>query len=147
MVIGKFITLATSNPPSNTTLTLSLMISLVPREYDAELYRWVEMNRYQYKKFVQKKYPCSMTPERIELLEKVEFVWSARDAAWLERFQELEEFIHANGPGLMPPVKTHASLRSWLNRQLKLYEERLEGKSVSLTKDRTEALKRLGFLL
>jgi len=90
---------------------------------------------------------CSMTPKRVELLEKIEFVWDARDATWQENFRELHEFVEVNGRGIMPPKKTHAALRSWLRYQRKLYREKCKGKEVSLTDDRITALRRLGFVL
>lgn len=123
----------------------SLLNSLVTRD-DEELCRWVEMNRYQYKKMKDGRHPCSMTQERVELLEKLDFCWDAREAAWMERFSELEEFVNVNGRGQVPPVKTHGSLRNWLRRQIKLYDEMKEGKKVSLTEERISKLKRLGFL-
>jgi len=119
---------------------------MVPPEYE-ELNRWVEMNRYHYRKMKDGRHPCSMTPERVEMLEKIDgFVWYARDAVWYERLAELEEYVTVNGLGHLPPVKTHGSLRSWLRRQIKLWNEKMEGKQVSLTEERISALKRLGFL-
>ena len=121
-------------------------LSLVPQTGN-ELSTWVRMNREQYHRMVQKKEPWSMTPERVKLLEKIEFVWDAREAAWQERFQELEEFVKVNGRGCMPPKKTHASLLQWLKYQKKLYREKCKGKEVSLTEKRIADLKRLGFIL
>lgn len=88
-----------------------------------------------------------MTRERIELLEKLDFCWDARDAAWMERYSELKEFVDVNGLGQIPPFKTHASLRNWLRRQIKLHDEMKEGKEVSLTEERISKLRRLGFLV
>ena len=121
-------------------------VSLVSPDY-GELYRWVEMNRYQYKKMKEGRRPCSMTLQRVELLEEIDFVWDARDAAWYGRLRELEEYVHVNGLGQLPPVKTHGSLRHWLRRQVQLYDEKKDGEQVSLTEERIAQLKRLGFLL
>jgi len=88
-----------------------------------------------------------MTLERVDLLNKLEFCWDAREAAWLERFSELKEFVDINGIGQMPPYKTHKSLRLWLGRQIKLYNERQDGKEAPLTEERISKLKSLGFLL
>ena len=130
-------------------LSVSLFIfpiSLVPLEYEG-LYRWVEMNRYHYRKMQDGRLPCSMTQERVDLLNKLDFCWDAREAAWLERFSELKEFVDTNGMGQVPPYKTHKSLRLWLGRQIKLYDERQEGKEARLTEERISKLKSLGFLL
>lgn len=102
------------------------------------------MNRYQYKKLKEGRRPCSMTPERVELLNKIDFCWYARDAAWYRRLTELKEYVTANGFGKMPP---HGSLRNWVRRQIKLYSDKMEGMHVSLTDERIAELKRLGFLL
>lgn len=128
-----------------TSIHTKYYFSLVPREYE-ELGRWVNMNRYQYKRLKDGKHPCSMTPERVQLLNKLDFVWNARDAAWYQRLSELEEFTKVNGRGLIPPVKTHSSLRNWLCRQIRLYEQLKKGKEVSLTEKRIAELERLGFL-
>lgn len=87
-----------------------------------------------------------MTLERVKLLEKIDFVWDTREAAWQERFQELQEFVNVNGRGCLPPKKTHSSLLRWLSYQKKLYREKCEGKEVSLTEKRVTDLKRLGFV-
>lgn len=120
---------------------------MVPREYE-ELYRWVEANRYQYRKMKDGRHPCSMTPERVKLLEQIEgFAWDARDMAWYERLAELDQYVQVNGFGQMPPAKTHGALCHWLRRQDKLWNEKKEGKQVSLTEKRAAELQRLGFLL
>jgi len=86
-----------------------------------------------------------MTAKRIQLLNEIHFVWSAREATWQERFRELQEFVHVNGFGSVPSKKT--ALLDWLRYQQKLYREHKKGKEVSLTETRIAQLKRLGFLV
>ena len=121
-------------------------LSLVPRSHPT-LATWLRMNRYEYQKMKQGKMPCSMTPRRVKLLEQIDFVWDARDAAWYERLAELKDFVIANGPGVLPPKKTHAGLLDWLRYQKRLYKDKCKGKQVSLTKERIAELERLGFVL
>lgn len=98
------------------------------------------MNRQQYQK-------GKLSPERIKLLNRLDFVWNLRDATWNERMAELQKFVAVNGPGVMPSLKTHAVLVDWLRYQHKVYRDKRKGKKVTLTDERIEALQRLGFLL
>lgn len=104
------------------------------------------MNREKYQKLKQGKESRSMTLERIELLNRINFAWDPRDEMWYERLEELEEFTQTNGLGIMPPRKTHAVLVDWLRYQRKLYRAKLDGKKVTLTDKRIAELKRLGFV-
>lgn len=88
-----------------------------------------------------------MTSQRVDLLNKIDFVWDARDATWWERLNELKEFVGVNGYGVVPPKTTHAALVDWLRYQKKLYREKTKGKKVSLTDERIAELRKLGFIL
>lgn len=87
-----------------------------------------------------------MTPKRVELLNRIDFCWDAREAVWYEKYRELERFVTANGLGCLPPKKTHAVLVDWLKYQKKLHRDKLKGKKVSLTDKRIAELRRLGFV-
>jgi Helicase associated domain len=106
----------------------------------------VDQQRQHYKKLKDGK-SASITPERIAMLEEIEFVWNAQDALFRKRLEELREFVDANGFGRVPPVKTHCTLSKWLQRQRQYYLKMKEGEKVSLTQERVSELQKLGFLI
>jgi hypothetical protein len=105
-----------------------------------ELYRWVLAQRRQHNK---KRLP----PERLQMLNKIGFVWNPFDAAWMEKLHELKDFVKENGPGIVPPYETHKVLRRWLVVQIRYYRYKQEGKTTSLTDDRVARLQKLGYLM
>ncbi len=70
------------------------------------LVQWVGQQRTRYR---LKKLP----PERVRKLESIGFVWSVKEAAWEERFSELEKFHKRYGH-----VRVSRSARPALNRWL-----------------------------
>ena len=125
-------------------ILFSFPCSIVPKTHDS-LGRWVGQQREQYKKWRDGD-PASISPERIEMLEKIDFVWNAQDARWRERLEELREHVNVNGNGCAPPRKTHNTLARWLNRQLEAYEKMKNGEKVTMNEERAEQLRKLGFL-
>ena len=81
----------------------------------------------------------SMVEERTALLDAVGFEWSAREAKWMMKFEELKNHKRINGTG----YPSAASLM-WVHYQRKQYRQYLEGKKVALTAERLEKLRSLG---
>jgi len=123
------------------------LFSIVPKTYASNpfLGRWVGQQREQYKKFQDGK-AASITPERIKLLNEIEFVWNVRDALWRQRLEELQELVKVNGFGIAPPRTTHQTLARWLQRQQQAYEKMKNGEKVAMNKERANELRKLGFL-
>jgi hypothetical protein len=120
---------------------------LVPKLYKAnpQLGKWVGLQRNNYKTFREGlPRPGFMTTERIDLLNKLDFVWSVPDFIWNEKYILLEEHVRMNGLGSIPSWKHNLSLRTWAANQQKLYWSRLI-KENSMTKERIQKLDRLGF--
>ena len=117
---------------------------LVPAYYapNKPLATWVSEQRHHYKLMKQGK-RSSMTAERVELLESIEFAWDSNHARWLMKYEELEEHVDLNGPGILPP--SMSSQRRWLDRQLQLLKEMREGKQNSMTEERAQFLAKLGY--
>jgi len=109
------------------------------------LARWVKRQRYQYKLMLEGK-QSTMTPERVEVLEKVGFVWDSQSAAWYERLSELKDFKKANGHTNVPSsFEQNPRLATWVKcqrRQYRLYEA---GKANNMTKLRISELESIGF--
>jgi hypothetical protein len=121
---------------------------LVPHIYKAnpQLGIWVGDQRYNYKVFREGlPRPSSMTHERIDMLNKLDFVWFVPDMIWNEKYLLLEEHVRMNGLGSLPPWKGNGNLRSWAATQQKLMRKRLQGEENTLTKERIQKLDRLGF--
>jgi hypothetical protein len=122
---------------------------IVPHLYTSNpsLGVWVDQQRQHYNKLINgREHESSMTEERIELLNAVEFCWNALDAKWEGQFEELKEHVRINGHGVAPTASSR-QLASWLTYQRKLYRQMQDGKQVSLTTERLQKLRSLGFLL
>lgn len=120
---------------------------LVPHTYAANpgLGRWVKRQRYEYKLLKQNKV-SSMIPERLELLEKIGFVWDSHESAWKEKLQELIAFKESHGTCDIPyyyPV--NPQLATWATRQRRQYTLYNKGKASSMTPARIQALENIGF--
>ncbi len=97
-----------------------------------------------------------MTEERISLLEKLGFDWApsisggvqklsqaGRDKDWDEVLEKLVEYKKQHGDA--NPKKKVAVLGPWACRMRKHYNEKLEGKTTTLTDERIAKLQSIGF--
>ena len=120
---------------------------LVPHTFtqNLPLARWVKRQRYQYK-LMQEGKASSMTPERIQTLQSIGFVWDSQAAAWSERLGELQRFQvahgHANVPSNFAP---HPQLATWVKCQRRQYKLFRDGKPSNMTKERIQMLETIGF--
>lgn len=120
---------------------------IVPCIYDADpsLARWVKRQRHHYY-LLSKGKPSPLRRERIEMLNKIGFVWHAKEALWQERFAELLEFKKKYGHCFVPTsFPSNQPLATWVKcqrRQYKLYES---GRSSFITTDRIMMLEECGF--
>lgn len=120
---------------------------LVPNMYESNqsLATWVDVQRTQYSK-LQRGKPNNMTEERLKMLNDIDFCWNAFEAKWQKKFEEMTEHITSNGFGTPPP--TNSPLGFWIKNQKMLYRAQQEdGKKNSLTRERLEKLRSLGFCL
>eukprot|EP00339_Tiarina_fusa_P026138 CAMPEP_0117001346 /NCGR_PEP_ID=MMETSP0472-20121206/3378_1 /TAXON_ID=693140 ORGANISM="Tiarina fusus, Strain LIS" /NCGR_SAMPLE_ID=MMETSP0472 /ASSEMBLY_ACC=CAM_ASM_000603 /LENGTH=612 /DNA_ID=CAMNT_0004701327 /DNA_START=245 /DNA_END=2080 /DNA_ORIENTATION=- len=115
-------------------------------EENRELARWVKRQRFQYQS-LKAGLPSSMTPERIQALEEVKFVWDSHSLAWEARFQELkaykERFHSCNVPST---YQENPSLAAWVKSQRRQYRNfHEEGASSNITLERIQLLEEIGF--
>ena len=102
------------------------------------------LERQQYRLFTQNK-PSSMTRERIELLEDVNFQWKLLED-WIDRFRELEEYATRNGDTLVPQhYFLNPSLGIWVRNQRTQFKLFKEGKQSKLSLERIKMLESLNF--
>eukprot|EP00547_Thalassionema_nitzschioides_P003566 CAMPEP_0194207078 /NCGR_PEP_ID=MMETSP0156-20130528/5941_1 /TAXON_ID=33649 /ORGANISM="Thalassionema nitzschioides, Strain L26-B" /LENGTH=338 /DNA_ID=CAMNT_0038933767 /DNA_START=54 /DNA_END=1070 /DNA_ORIENTATION=- len=120
---------------------------IVPHTYseDPGLGRWVKRQRYQYKCLQQNK-KSSMMPDRVELLEKIGFVWDPHEATWKENLEELIKFKEIHGNCDVPYYfNLNPQLATWVTRQRRQYTLYNQGKNSSMTPSRIATLEGHGF--
>jgi len=112
------------------------------------LARWVKRQRYQLKRFREGQ-NSTITPARVDALNKMKFAWDPHAAFWEERLNELynfrEKFGHCNVPTKFPD---HPQLAVWAKcqrRQFKIF--RSDGpKTSNMTVERISKLSHVGFV-
>lgn len=105
---------------------------------------WVKRQRYQYKLYQDENPASDMTPERIQLLEKLNFAWQIRgNAIWEDYFQELKEYYKQHSHTLVPCSRK--TLYEWTQeqrQQCRVYDE--DPSRSELTGEQVRRLKELG---
>eukprot|EP00957_Ditylum_brightwellii_P162067 12338723-Ditylum_brightwellii.AAC.1 len=121
---------------------------LVPREYASNpaLGLWVNKQRQEYQRYVENK-PSHITPERIQQLNDIEFVWDAFEEAWMDRYQELIRYRNEHGDFLVPQVyASNPTLGKWVSNQRQAYQRYLDNKPSQITPERIQQLNDIDFL-
>jgi hypothetical protein len=116
------------------------------------LARWVKRQRYQYKLFISGDPASTLTQERIDVLERIGFVWDSHSAAWETRYAELADFLRMNGHTNVPSRYENSQLATWVKCQRRQYKMRKEiglsidqKKKTLLSDARIQRLEALGF--
>lgn len=122
----------------------------VPLHYEEnkQLGRWVDKQRTYYRQKKEGK-KSSMTDERIEKLEALDFQWKIRDSdhvPWEERMKQLKAYRDLHGDCNVPyHHPENRALGKWVSRQREFYKFRAEGLRSSLTDERVNELAEVGF--
>lgn len=120
----------------------------VPHQFDGDpaLSRWVKRQRYQYKLLQKLSNESTMTKSRVEMLENIGFVWDSHAVAWEERLRELKEFQAEFGHCDVPSYYLkNPALAVWVKRQRRQVKLFWKGERSTITENRFEALRDLGF--
>ena len=89
-----------------------------------------------------------MTPERVQALQYVGFVWDANAAVWNECFEQLLEFKAQFGHCLVPQqYSANSKLGRWVANQRYTYKLYQEGTPCRMTAERVRKLESVGFFL
>jgi hypothetical protein len=196
--------------------------TLVPKRYEDNpgLANWVSKQRQQYRKFCANETPCSLTEDKIRILENIGFCWDAscktnsqqddvwwtcleelksykannanipavlrtflrdqrkeywilrqghqsklddsklaglaawdsnwwktsRELQWDLRYQELEEYLAEHGDCCVPISHHNRQLANWVSNVRKQYNLRASGKHSTLTEEKIDQLKAIGFV-
>ena len=116
--------------------------TLVPKRYENNpgLANWVSKQRQQYRKFCANESPCSLTADKIRILDDIGFCWDAshrtynqQDEEWWGCLEELKTYSPAdsNIPGV---------LKKFLREQRKEYLMMCPGRHSMLDHRKVEAL-------
>lgn len=81
-----------------------------------ELGYWVAQQRKYYKQRIRGDIVAGqrLTPERIEYLNKLDFIWDVKEARWETQYMQLREFVQNNGHAC---VNQNSTLGQWCYRQ------------------------------
>ena len=89
-----------------------------------------------------------MTDDRINLLEKIGFVWNALESTWMTRYNELKQFQATRGHCNVPSDDSaNKELGMWVHKQRTEYRLKQKGKqSSAMTAERIAMLEEIGFV-
>lgn len=119
----------------------------VPHTYprNPQLARWVKRQRRQYKLLQERQSSSTLTPDRLEMLNSVGFVWDSHEVNWSEKVAALVNFKRLNGHCNVPSNHSDKRLATWVKcqrRQYKLYKQK---KSSAMSAVRIQQLETIGF--
>jgi Helicase associated domain len=120
---------------------------LVPHTFNPnpQLARWVKRQRRQYKLMLEGR-QSTMSHERLEILNEVNFVWDSHEAAWQEKLNELNLYRKERGNCLVPSnYKMNPQLATWVKCQRRQYKLYWIGRPSAMTPDRIMRLEKMGF--
>jgi len=108
---------------------------------------WVSCQRRNYKKFQNGNTSCSITKERIQLLNNIGFEWSMYSSAWNVRYEELVRYVKEIGNTFVPcRFAKNPFLGNWVVRQRGNYKKFLNGNtSCGITTYQIQQLNNIGF--
>lgn len=127
-------------PRSHLFLHLTHHISLL--HYFCDTAWWVKRQRHQYR-LKQTGSHHTLTEEREQMLNALDFVWDTRAASWEQRLQELKRFKRIHGHFNVP--QEESKLFVWIRSQRRQYKLYCAGTISSLTADRLQKLNSISF--
>ena len=116
--------------------------TLVSEQINKRLAVWVVAQRTQYRLLKEEEHSF-LTDDRVEKLDSIGFVWRPYEAAWEAQFNNLAIYWKENGICKIPYAKTR--LYTWARQQLRNYRKIKDGTDTVMSKERIEALERIGF--
>jgi len=115
----------------------------------SSLGQWAVRQRFLYRQYPSPgKSKSSLTEERINALNKLNFPWMTRsEQLWEQRMTDLQEFKKQNGHCMVPrSYPPNPQLSAWVATQRKNYNRRQAGKTPSLSVSRIKELEEVGFV-
>jgi Helicase associated domain len=90
--------------------------------------------------------PSTLTPERLDLLSSLGFVWDSHEVNWSEKFDALLAFKRAKGDCNVPSNFEDKKLATWVKCQRRQYKLYCDKRASSMTAERIDELNKIGFL-
>ena len=106
------------------------------------LARWCKRQRYQYK-LKKSGGHSTLTDEREQKLNDVNFVWDVHSSSWEERYMELLDFKMKYGHTNVP--RSRGKLGSWVKSQRRQYSLYIRNEKSHLTPNRVAKMNSIGF--
>jgi len=120
-------------------------VPLSSKEYHL-LAVWVCCQRQNYRKELQGT-SNSLTKQRVEALEKIEFQWSLNEGSWHEHYQELKLSIDQDCSNRAPKrCELSSKLSRWVATQRNQYSKARQGQTSCMSQRRIEKLEEIGFV-
>ena len=108
------------------------------------LARWVGNQRVFFKKH-KNGYKTKLNQQRIDALDRLDFIWDLKGAKWRLRYDELLQFMNECSHCRVP-TSYSAELSKWVIAQRYLWRRKKDGKDLPhLSPEREEMLKDIGF--
>lgn len=114
----------------------------VPSSYKP-LGPWCKSQRIQHRRLLEG-LSSGLTPDRVQQLQSVGFVWSIYDQRWNQKYEELTKFYHQHGHSLVPNVRD-SPLGIWVHGQRGQYALYTKGKPSGMTQERIARLQQGDF--
>ena len=108
-----------------------------------KLARWVG-NQFVFYKYFQNGDKKHIKGHRIEALNKLGFIWDVKEHRWLEKYNQLKEYMRAHG-NCETSSKANKDLHCWAVRQRREYARKKEGVPLSLSNERIRLLEEIDF--
>mmetsp|Transcript_12377 Transcript_12377/g.17642 ORF Transcript_12377/g.17642 Transcript_12377/m.17642 type:complete len:719 (-) Transcript_12377:53-2209(-) len=106
---------------------------------------WCDGQVLEYNKYNANIKPCYISKERIDMLNKIGFVWDRMGTAWMDSYEELKKYYQTNGHCHVPVNHGDKTLFRWIAKQRKKYKNYEAGKKPALTTDQIKLLENVGF--
>lgn len=88
-----------------------------------------------------------MTPERVELLNSIGFIWNSHLSSFGKRLDDLQEYIALHGhPNVPSQYPANQKLSTWVKCQRRQYKLLMTGQKSNITRERINILNQLNFV-
>jgi hypothetical protein len=89
--------------------------------------------------------PTTLTADRLEILNALDFVWDSHEVNWQEKYIALSKYNKSYGDCNVPSNYSDKKLATWVKCQRRQYKLHMIGQPSSITQKRIELLERINF--
>jgi hypothetical protein len=105
---------------------------------------WVNKQRKEYESHVAGS-PSKLSQDLVNKLNSINFIWSANESQWLEKYEELVDFRQKNADSWPTCIGNERTLGVWCSSQRSRYRKSLEDNENVEEDSRYTLLKKIGF--